>query len=174
MRYRGSCLWILVLAAVLAVWLTGCSSATSSPHADGLCHGSAQVVSVNQWMWSAQVVYEGQEYTIWWDNSSMLFYNNLLTTPTLAAKPGDVINFNGFLSDGEIYLGREWIGTSPPVATPTPSQSIVAAPPKFSSPRTPDEPVPGGISPLPVPYGESPAPASTGITPLPLPANGNK
>jgi len=138
---------------------------------EGLCQGTVEVVSVDRWMWSAQVIYQGEQRTLWWDQWSMMFYNGTLTTPTLAAKPGDVINIDGMLSDGEIYLGREWIGTAPPTALGIPSQNIALTPAPPSKPQLSIDPIPGGITPLPLPSQSSPAPASAGITPLPLPNN---
>jgi hypothetical protein len=165
----------LLMAAITAgflICLPGCSAAPtpSQTQSASLTNGSAQVLSIDPWMWSAQVVYEGQQRTIWWDQQSVLFYNGEITTPTLAAKPGDTINFDGVLSDGDIYLGCEWIGPAPPTFEGTSSQTIAPTTPTYSSPSTPQEPVSGGITPLPIPSPQSPVPGSTGITPLPLPS----
>ena len=104
---------ILLLAATIPL-VAGCTSTPlGRPGVVMTCKGAARILSVDPFMFAARATWRGRRVTLWWDNYSVLFFGGKRTS-TLVAKPGQRLHFEGLLADGDIYLGREWIGSPPP------------------------------------------------------------
>ncbi len=110
--WPGGVLTVLLIAAGC---IAGCRTGAPLPRTGGvrLCKGTARIVSVNPYLSAAQARWNGHPVTLWWDNSSVLFFGGK-RAPTMLAKPGQRLHFDGLLADGDIYIGRAWIGPPPP------------------------------------------------------------
>ena len=106
---------ILTLLLMGAASLVACRTNGPLPRTGGvrMCKGTARIVSVNPFLSAARARWNGHPVTLWWDNSSILFFAGK-RAPTMLAKPGQRLNFDGLLADGDIYIGRAWIGPPPP------------------------------------------------------------
>ncbi len=110
--WRGGCFALLLIAAACAF---GCGDSVPLPRVGGVrtCTGTARIVSVNPYLSAARASWNGHPVTLWWDNSSILYFSGK-RAPTMLAKPGQRLHFDGLLADGDIYIGRAWIGPPPP------------------------------------------------------------
>ncbi len=102
-------------AAISALLLlAGCSSApTAARSSVRTCKGSATIVTVDPYMRDARARWSGRTITLWWDRTTV-FYRQGKRIAAIPAKPGQKMNFDGLLADGDIYLGRAWVGPPPP------------------------------------------------------------
>lgn len=110
--WRGGILALLLIAAAC---MSGCGAGTPLPRTGGVrtCKGTARIVSVNPYLSAARARWNGHPVTLWWDNTSILFFDGK-RAPTMLAKPGQQVHFDGLLADGDVYIGRAWIGPPPP------------------------------------------------------------
>lgn len=116
---------IVCLAALLAcTLLAGCSA--GGPVRNGrvtMVHGTARVLTVNPYLKSAVVRYDGQTRNAWWNRYSILYFGGQVAN-TLDIHPGQKIHFDGLLADGDVYFGRAWRNTAPPPLVYPPSQIV--------------------------------------------------
>gem|GEM_PF-6862650 len=88
-----------------------------------MIHGSIRVMAVNPYLKTAVVRYDGETRNAWWNRYSILYFNGQVSS-TLAVHPGQRVDFDGLLADGDIYFGRAWRGTAPPPVVYPPSQIV--------------------------------------------------
>jgi hypothetical protein len=112
--------------AVLASCLLLAGCAAPAPVRNGavsLAHGTAKVLSINQYLKTAVVRYQGTTRNAWWNRYSILYFGGRATR-RLLAKPGQRVKFDGLLADGDVYFGRVWRGTPPPPVVYPPSRIV--------------------------------------------------
>ena len=117
---------VAALAAVLAscLLLAGCAAPAPVRNGDvSLAHGTAKVLSINQYLKTAVVRYQGTTRNAWWNRYSILYFGGRATR-RLLAKPGQRIKFDGLLADGDVYFGRVWRGAPPPPLVYPPSRVV--------------------------------------------------
>lgn len=134
-----------VAALLLLCSLAGCTSQTTVIRYGAVYprQGSARVYSVNPWLREAVVRITQGRRVAWWDSNSLLFKNGR-RTPTLEAKPGETIHFNGLDADGDLFLARAWIGEKPTAYNFSPhlpliSRDITLHPPATTQPHPPGQ-----------------------------------
>ncbi len=138
----------LVSIVLLMGWigcLAGCTSQTTVIRYGAVYprQGRARVYSVNPWLREAVVRIAQGQRVAWWDSNSLLFKNGR-RTPTLEAKPGETIHFDGLDADGDLFLARAWIGEKPTVYNfgphlPLISRDITLHPPATTQPHPPGQ-----------------------------------
>ena len=109
---------------VLCLLLTGCAASTPVRNGEvSLAHGTAKVLSINQYLKLAVVRYHGTTHNAWWNRHSILYFGGRATR-RLPVKPGQNVKFDGLLADGDIYFGRVWRGSPPPPVVYPPSRIV--------------------------------------------------
>lgn len=111
-------------ATMVFLLLAGCSAAGQQRTGDvALAHGTAEVIFVNPYLKTAVVRYRGRRRNAWWNRYSILFFDGHVTA-RLLVKPGQRVEFDGLLADGDVYFGRVWRGTPPPPVVYPPSRTV--------------------------------------------------
>ncbi len=137
---------VRLVSVALLVWigcLAGCASQPTVIHYGAVYprQGRARVYSVSPWLHEALVRIAQGRRVAWWDSNSLLFKNGR-RTPTLEAKPGETIHFDGLDADGDLFLARAWIGAKPTVYNFSPhlpliSRDVTLHPPAATQPHPP-------------------------------------